>query len=147
MQMTGHHEIDALLGEFASNRWIQSMRKPVEAKGECAKVSEALIDFLNAHGLYRLGGVAYRSDVGWLNDSSTLDCDSPEDHGYSDRPVPGHSSHTAVLLELESELLMIDFTAAQYGYSEFPLVQRLVEGVGWERQWNPQVRALSVRPG
>lgn len=56
--------------------------------------------------------------------------------GYNDRMIHGCTWHTATIVEAGGHEYMIDFTAAQYGYGEFPLVQRREAGGQWQREFD-----------
>lgn len=48
---------------------------------------------------------------------------------YSKRPVlGGFGVHAVTLLDLCGQTVLVDWTASQYGFSEFPLVRPWVEG-------------------
>jgi hypothetical protein len=137
-EQTGHSELDALIAEFAARPAIAPLRRSAEAMGSCEWASEAFVDLARGRGFDRAGREAYLSGDEWDGAVMVLERISPEDFGYYDRTVAGHNSHVVALVDLGAELVSIDFTAAQYGYPDFPLVQWLQSGDCWSRTPAPR---------
>lgn len=123
--LTGDATLDRLLQAFAARPMIAPMRKRRRAEGSCDAVALDLVDYLRARGFATPGREAFLSGDEWHEGELVRELLSPEDFGYDDRTVAGLNSHVVCLVELEEERWMVDFTAAQYGYKEFPLLQRL----------------------
>ncbi len=118
------------------------------AWGECANVSEYFADWLAKHGV--------RANVPW--DEPALQefpwtqegrDPHPFDFGYSDRPQhpdpeleadpsshDPNETHHVVIVRMPTGTYTVDFTAAQFGYNEFPMVQKRDESGGWQRAWD-----------
>jgi hypothetical protein len=98
---------------------LAELRSPLGARGKCVHLTYDFNELAQARG---------------LDASSPLDADgrpitvSPEALGYGDRRLGGLAEHTVSLLRWQEETYSVDFTAAQYGYREFPLVQRYADG-------------------
>jgi hypothetical protein len=125
-EQTGHSELDGLLEEFSLRPQVAALRRSADALGSCETASQALVDLLRGRGFDKPGREAYLSGDEWEDGIMVRERVSPEDFGYQDRTVSGHNSHVVALVDLGAETLLVDFTAAQYGYREFPLVQRLL---------------------
>jgi hypothetical protein len=55
---------------------------------------------------------------------------------YAKVPKPGLRVHQLTFAEsADGQVFTIDFSASQYGFSEFPLVQRLGESGRWQRRF------------
>jgi hypothetical protein len=144
MERTGIPALDALLAEYADWAPVARMRDPERADGSCELVATHLVDKLRERGFDRPGLEAYLSGDEWEGDEMVLERISPDDFGYQDRPLAGNNSHVVCLIDAGDCLYSVDFTASQYGYREFPLVQRLKGGV-WEREWKlPELAPLET---
>ena len=140
---SGHSELDSLLDEFEENPDVQLLRRQRYADRRCGEIAEELVDFLRDRGLDKPRHEAYVSGEEWENGEMLLERDAPEDFGYEDRSIAGCNSHVLVLVDIAGERFSVDYTAAQYGYSEFPLVQRLLDADGddvWQRDFVPGIR-------
>jgi hypothetical protein len=106
------------------------------AVDSCMMVSQAL----QAH-LEREGFAASRT---WLGEAHTGH-ELLDDAGYADRLAalpdgdPASSQHCVVDVELDGQTWRIDYSALQYGYSEFPLVHVREQDGRWMRR--PQLGA------
>jgi hypothetical protein len=117
------------LVRFGARPQIASLRDPAKADGCCQEVTQDLIDYLRLLGGFdKPGREAYISGDEWLDGEMIRDYDSPDDFGYTDRTRQGQNSHVVCFVDIGEETFAIDFTAAQYGYDAFPLVQRLTRG-------------------
>lgn len=135
---SGHLELDSLLDQFEENPEIQRLRERAYAHGRCDDISHQLVDFLHDRDLDQPWHEAYVSGDEWENGEMLLERICPEDFGYDDRPIEGCNSHILVMVDIHNERFSVDYTAAQYGYSEFPLIQRLLEVDGedcWRRDF------------
>lgn len=81
----------------------------------------------------------YAQSKGFDAQFSQAPYDTPEGLGYTDRTNQGHDDHASVIVTVSSGKYSIDFSASQYGYKEFPMVQRLDDNGGWQRQWTSAV--------
>lgn len=106
-------------------RPLAELNTPLGARGRCIPVTVEFNDFLALRGLEAQGPVDGRGLPTAV---------SPDALGYADRAVGGLHGHTLTLVAWQGELYSVDWTAAQYGYAEFPLVQRF-SGQAWEREW------------
>jgi hypothetical protein len=65
-----------------------------------------------------------------------LDGKPAERLGYADRTISGQfDDHIVTVVHDGAARFLVDFTAAQYGYTEFPMVQRLAPDGSWQRTW------------
>lgn len=140
-ERTGDPELDSLINRFMEEEYEylcggerdpdnrMDYRKPEDAAGECAEVSEFFANWLIEQGID-----AQVSGDRIVDDELTEDYLSPEDFGYHDRAIPGFENHSATIVWKDGHEYMVDFTASQYGYKEFPMVQRL-DGDKWQREW------------
>lgn len=150
-QRTGRPRIDALLEQFIAadpsiytdtgeDPPLSFYRTCDEATGNCHNVAGALRDFIEDRDDEL---AVWDSDESPMLDRDTLarlgEHDLAgglrlDDLGYEDRPVRGAACHTTTMIYDGEELYSVDFTARQFGYRSFPLVQRRVAGV-WQRCW------------
>lgn len=115
--------IDAYLREDATihddllvdeeGRRVHELRDNALAAGWCGVVSQHFIKWLARQGVRRVKEIDDEDDI-----EATL--------GYDDRPVSDGDSHSVVQVKIGSQTYMVDWTAAQFGYEEFPMVQRRV---------------------
>jgi hypothetical protein len=150
-ERTGDPKLDWLIEEFANHDmlWpddeelpVRTMRNRRKAKGMCGEVTTAFQAFV----WYETDGALYPENAAM---SDEADARSPTfaQMGYGDRQ-PGEPRHLVSKVEMPSGTYLIDWTASQYGYKEFPLVQRL-EGDQWQREWTvprPELSNASDRP-
>lgn len=144
-EATGIPALDEAIDQFACStfRWrhrdssiyserdVADLRRPEVARAQCGDVADQFSCFLGQQGIDTARSSI--EDELWL---------TPEHWGYEDRPNPGIPAHAVTLVDAEGHLYAIDWTAAQYGYTQFPLVQRLGEdGFRWEREWDSETAA------
>lgn len=136
---TGLEDIDSLVIEFAKRPECARLRETKYAAGRGEEISELLVSFLRWHGWNRKGREAYISGDEWVKGEMIDEFVDPDyDFNYQDRRIAGENIHKLVFLDLPSHVegitrLSIDFTAAQYGYKEFPLIQLLTPDGKWLR--------------
>lgn len=123
MERTGEERLDRLIERFARSNG--QLADPEFACGRCHLAARRFQRFLAKAEVLSL----------------TLN-ETPDRLGYTDRPQesfyrPGqaYSYHTVVAVESISGLFLIDWSASQFGYGEFPLIQRLSADGTIERQW------------
>lgn len=97
---------------------LEALRRAEKADGICSHIAEQFVEFLCERGF---AASTYWQHVDWL--------------GYQDRSIYGYHEHCVTWVEAGRVRLAIDWTAAQYGYDSFPLVQRQGPG-GWMRAWD-----------
>lgn len=141
-ERTGDPELDKLIDQFLTEEhdYIDMYRNSEDADGHCDEVSEFFAGWLSRHGMKATlsGGQTIHDEEG-LQQWTT-----PDALGYEDRPgIPnangevdkGHADHYTTTVHMPSGLYSIDWTASQYGYTEFPLVQKLDDSGGWQREF------------
>lgn len=146
-ELTGIAEIDLLIERFQRDgheelgdgeQMAAWLTQPWEAEGECAFVSCLFADYLVANGIraYGSGRRVKAADYPFPRNPLLGSEHGPDDFGYQDRlRESSHPEHAVTIVEWESgEIFMIDWTASQFGYVEFPLVQRR-DGNRWQRSW------------
>ncbi len=144
MQQTGDMQIDQLLKKFAASSMMVSPNgrgpkrrmavKQVSAiKGSCVVVSKHFEQW-----------IAPRLPKGWQVYASASS--TPDEFGYTDRTIGGFPDHSASVIESpDGQMWMIDFTASQYGYDEFPMVLTpSVDGQSWQREQSAQLARPSL---
>jgi hypothetical protein len=159
MEETGVKEIDTALDAFVA--WNPSFEEPVDEDDEdadwddlfagtladlrlspedttglCTQVTCELVDFLLERELDAVSSEELDSALPG-HPFSGLTAHTADAFGYQDR---AHDSffpyHAATVVRDSSGLYLIDFTAGQYGYTEFPLIQRWDEAAKrWQREW------------
>ena len=149
-ERTGQTYLDALIDEFQHEgvwhveiydwsedrhvtkaRPLVELRAPHAARGQCIHVADEFNRFLRERGV--------AAGLPLVNGRPMLVV--PEALGYANRPRGGLSEHTLSIVRSGSEIYSIDWTASQYGYKEFPLIQRLENG-SWRRDfWVPLQRS------
>lgn len=100
---------------------------PNTSDGMCHVWAYRFAEFLNEHG--------YEAESSEDNQGFT----SPEEFGYDDRSIAGSPRHCVTTVQMSSGKYMIDWTASQYGYNEFPMVQKVSPGGGWDREWTSSI--------
>jgi len=121
-ERTGIPEFDALIERFAAAH--PEFRDP-SGMGPCVDASELLVEAARDDGIR----------CGFFEGGSKQNQFAPTipNFGYEDSPV--WVSHTAVVLLDHEHEFLVDFTAAQFGYREFPLVQRRGPDDTWQHTW------------
>jgi hypothetical protein len=143
--MSGHYDSDqygwSANGDAQSNPEtaigeyypVEDLRHPDVAYYQCDSLSKTFIQFLKERGIEASTSIM-------ANDPhpDTSKYPSFEEHGYgdvSDTDVGEQSpGHCVVKIEMPSGAYSVDWTASQYGYQQFPMVQKLNVG-GWQREW------------
>lgn len=123
---TGDPVIDSLLNMFKQAKFqhvkghisVEELRDPKIANGLCHTLAKSFANFMTKHG--------YEA---WLPKYGT---GTPEEFGYTDRAIEGHAGHYWTYIKSGDDTYGVDWTAAQYGYDELPVVQKLTES-GWQR--------------
>jgi hypothetical protein len=158
-ESTGDPELDAILTGFleeeikpqAAEEGVE-WREWISQPGICGDMASWFHDWLwrqtgknqdwratPVPGAVRYTGTFYDPDLDCAalpHPWTGFPMNTPDEHGYADRPVPGADDHEATLLQsADGRVYLVDWAAGQYGYTEFPMVQRLDGGGGWERQW------------
>lgn len=134
MEKTGISTLDALAERFERDEQVYlseaDIDKPVSAwrhcdagNAACHAISEVFVEFLAEEGIE----AALSDEV-----DGEFFADSADALGYHDRPVAGVPWHTVAIVFYEDHVFSYDWSAAQFGYREFPLVQRFAEG-RWQR--------------
>lgn len=134
-------------------RWNPNAGSRQPSRGLCGNVADAFEAFLNKHGIKALSEtdprhpvnrIAAGMDPNPLEEAAAgrLDCEYGVDwsllYGYGDGKYRRRrdKTHEATVIDHGGELLMIDWTASQYGYSEWPMLQRYdPERNAWQRGW------------
>lgn len=152
-ERSGDPQLDSLIEEFMQDKdyEVNMYRDSETAWGACADVSEFFADWLAERGIRANTDwdetVMKQMDMPWAQEGRDA---HPFDYGYQDRPFspepegleykqredaddPNEQHHTTIV-QMPSGTYSVDFTASQYGYTEFPMVQKLQDG-GWQRQW------------
>lgn len=106
--------------------------------GKCGDVAKFFADWVRDRGYpFRVWGSGEDPDHPLGSDWDPYDLNL---YGYEDRTEFGNpldDSHQATFIESASgEIYMVDWTASQFGYREWPMVQRLGSGGDWERDWD-----------
>lgn len=129
MKRTGVEVIDQLIWDFQlqyPGHWDTYSK----ALNQCSYATARFIDFV---GKREVPGLEVRFNGGSPKDTH------PDALGYKDRTIVGCSGHcVAILTYVDEEVMefMIDWTALQYGYTEYPLVQKRVDGE-WSMDFEP----------
>jgi len=110
--------------------WLALLKTPAGARYKCQLFASRFADFLRGQGFD-----AWSTDEGdWdrnegcfvRGDHIIYDRYAPEHFGYADRTIAGCGYHAVTEVLSNNRHFLIDWTAAQYGYTRpFPLVQPL----------------------
>lgn len=132
--LTGDAEFDALIcayadGETETTRGghamaVVALADGEAASGQCGASARHFAAYLTAHGIE-----AYTDRWEYKGPSS-------HEFGYDDRPHEaegGWGRHYFAVIERAGQTYTVDWTAAQFGYEQWPLVQRQRADGGWER--------------
>jgi hypothetical protein len=132
--LTANAELDHALVSYSSGQSatttngvlvpVESFRDPQRALAQCSASAHHFAEFLCGLGI-----------DAWVDRWDESRGPPSKEYGYEDRPlVDGYEErHFLTLIEHESETYTVDWTAAQFGYQEFPLVQRERADGTWER--------------
>jgi hypothetical protein len=150
-QRTGIAELDALLVSFERNEHVYlsgaDIDQPVSAWRDCDS-SNAACHAISETFVEHLIGSEDDFDEDEQSDNGIRAClsdeaggdefaDSADALGYQDRPVRGAPWHTVAIVYAAEQVFAVDWSAHQFGYTEFPLVQRYDPAAkAWQRQWN-----------
>jgi hypothetical protein len=110
-------------GYVEQARPLEELTTPLGARGNCVHLTEEFNEFLRERGLEALSPA---------DEAGRPTALPPEALGYADRSLAGLPGHTFSVVEAAGALYSVDWTAAQYGYRSFPLVQRF-DGRQWRR--------------
>lgn len=94
-----------------------------DSQGKCGVTAYKFVTYCLDHGL-----------KAWMTDEMVDKGHEADWHGYTDRSEEGNPedhSHCATVVEKDGVSYLIDWTASQYGYTEFPMVQRTSDEVDW----------------
>lgn len=135
LDATGDDESD----EANEGLVISDMRSAACAQWNCDLVAGQFVEYLARIGVIEGGDELLDEAVEQLVVSGTCS------DWYDDAPNElEHPGHTVVEITRGSRTYSIDFTASQYGYSEFPLVQQKDSDGAWQRSWRPDLADLNV---
>lgn len=154
---SGYPELDREIERFAVSEAMHEFdyRDPKQAHARCGIVSRAFCDHLRNAGFraWQSSDVVIDAADGseelpmalydWAECSEGYG-EKPESFGYHDRPIRGLDDHEAVFVELAGDYVMVDWSASQYGYADYPLIQRLNEYGEWERRVDGEWRDLPL---
>lgn len=115
-----------MIEEFKDQKWqhvkgeitVDDLKDPKIANGLCHTLALSFADFARQHG-----------HEAWLPKYGT---GTPEAFGYTDRKIKGPIGHYWAYVKIGNETYGVDWTAAQFGYDDIPVVQKLTES-GWMR--------------
>jgi hypothetical protein len=111
-------------------RPLDELKSVLGARGNCIHITNEFNEFLTELGL--------DASMPVDNEGRPITV-SPEAFGYGDRPLSGLSEHMLSLVPRHGIVYSVDWTAAQFGYGEFPLIQRYEDGE-WQRDWESRAR-------
>ena len=133
-ETTSIPEIDALIEDFkhqpldprewGPGRLVTEMSDPHNAHGSCQTISEQFVEFARARGFRASASNMYLDEIGYTPSGGpygeVMDENGDIVQGY-------YSEHTVAAITVADGSIWgrdicIDFTAAQYGYSDFPKV-------------------------
>jgi hypothetical protein len=150
-ERTGIPALDCLLREFAyeagaeesmdTDGRIDWLRSPLEAEGYCSVISTELAAYLSGRDVdaYDSGRHANLPAAEYADASRNPFYGGAHDaaaFGYQDATrTPDYDQHSLVVIHWQDALFLVDFAAAQYGYGEFPLVQRQAADGSFARVW------------
>lgn len=113
-----YRKISVLEDNVSGSLVVEWLKQPEVADGRCRQVADDFAKFLTSKGVV-----------------ASAECQDDEEEpydkawGYNDRRrEPGWGQHWLVVVDDGGEKYTIDWTAAQFGYEQFPLVQKFVDG-------------------
>lgn len=123
---TSLDQLSYLIESFKNEKWqhvkgeitIDDLKDSKIANGLCHTLALSFQDFAEKNGF-----------KAWLPKKGT---GTPEAFGYDDRSITGHAGHYWTYVETDDGTYGVDWTAAQYGYEDVPVVQKLTRS-GWIR--------------
>ena len=136
MARTGVPEIDATIDAYAQKNEVAeegedrlvplaAMKDPYEAEGFCSIVSKDFAAFAQERGLTAYDSGKNVNAPGYAHPGNPLlgTAHDAEAFGYKDRTrTSEYDEHSATVIEHGGRTFVVDWAAAQYGYSEFPMV-------------------------
>lgn len=151
-EQTGEPKIDQAIQDFLSEAYympddvvgtwpipdeaeqlsVRELQDPARAEGMCCALMRRFVAFCNERGIPAWEDEEYDQEHGtqlW----------SPTNWGYGDRPSKGrYDTHSAAMVRGDKGDYMVDWTAAQYGYQEFPMVQKITvdDPPQWQRSFS-----------
>lgn len=129
------------------NSQAKSFEEWLSEPGICGEMASWFHDYLDRSGLpdwtdegTSFAGSFYNTELRNPNPDvhpwTGFSLNGPSDFGYNDRTIQGFDDHEATLLRnRDGRIYSVDWASGQYGYSEIPMVQRLNDQQGWDRQW------------
>lgn len=125
---TGYPEVDKLIEDFKRQPGISGYRDGEVAHGYCQVVAEEFVDFCKTRGMKAYTNDVYLDEIGYSIQPGSKGGEIGFDE--NDEMIYGHyPEHTIVALYPDPDAtpyggpaVYVDFTASQYGYSEFPKV-------------------------
>jgi hypothetical protein len=136
-QQTGIAHIDELIEQFKASTYTSSaVVRPVSdlrehSEDECCYAADAFTCFLVARGVEAYDTVEHLHPDGEYPTIGDIEMFGYEDHP---NPSPRFFAHAATYVPVGEITYLIDFAAGQFGYSEWPMVQRAGYGP-WQREW------------
>lgn len=126
--MTGHPELDALIEDFRREPYdeygdtVEMFRDPEQAHGNCADVTGVFVAFAKARGFKAYATDTDMEEMGYtprIAPFGEIGFDENDEMQYGFYP-----EHTVASIYVEGQRwpIIIDWTAAQYGYTEFPKI-------------------------
>lgn len=125
----------ACVREFAAR--LPMYRDPSISYGKCSTLTHLFCDLLELNGI----AAFHLTDH---PDALNLSDRMLEAHGEDGQPF---NTHTVCFVPHAEGSFLIDWTASQYGYDWFPLVQLLMPDGRILREWTAAEALESVRPG
>jgi len=139
-ERSGDPELDQLITEYLGvlRHKMKDLADPQWARGACGHESQNFAEWLDLKGVRAYTQVMTDGYAG---------PDDPhfDDFNYGDRG-PGANGHIVVQVEMPSGNYTVDWTAAQYGYGEFPMVQKK-DGEQWQREWTAAFNPVVLEGG
>ena len=149
--MTGIQRLDRLIEIFgweagaeesmSDDGRIDYLREPLEAEGYCSTISCEFASFLLDHEVdaYDSGYGANLPAAEYAEAGRNPFYGSTHDaasFGYSDRTrEPDYDQHSLTVIHWQDDLYLVDWAASQYGYPEFPFIQKRGPDGSWLRAW------------
>jgi hypothetical protein len=118
-EQSGFPELDAAIQEFMQDPEIQQLRDPRNAWGRCEEIAEQCAEFLKQRGFK-----AYAPSDDLEAFPGYENAQKSEDVGAGDFSYPEHAMVEVYGLYGPNNVnnVTIDFTASQYGFTEFPKI-------------------------
>jgi hypothetical protein len=129
---TGNERLDALLERFAREN------PGCNKSGDCQLVAERFTELARAEGFEAFDSCEHHEASPFPAPAMAK---YPHMIGYEKPEELIWDTHYLTLVREGDEIYTIDFTAGQFGYGEWPLVQRMISPGGWEpyvNEWGNQ---------